>query len=79
MRLEDKSFYSPSSLNQYVEVPIFEMEQHATRQVYWSVFLRDFFEQENGAYRNLRELVISPFGRQRTSNEVIVTFNNFNE
>jgi hypothetical protein len=31
-------------LNQYVEVPIFELEQKSTRLVYWSVFLRDFFE-----------------------------------
>lgn len=65
-KLGDSSYYYPANSRTYTEVPIFEMTDRVSKQVYWSVFLMDSFTNVDGERKNVRELVISPYGRSRT-------------
>ena len=80
-KLGNKEFYNAANTRTYTEIPIFEIVERDSRNSYWAIFLVDQFTNIGGERRNVRELVISPYGRSRTvnSDELSVIFDNFTE
>ena len=54
--------YSPKT-NQFLETEIFKLTKKIGGYEYWSVFIRDYSLMEDGIVKDVRELVIAPFGR----------------
>lgn len=71
----DESMYKPKT-NQFLETEIFRLTKKIGGYEYWSVFIRDYSLMEDGIVKDVRELVIAPFGRQQSSagGDVMLSF-----
>jgi hypothetical protein len=66
--------YRPKT-NQFLETEMFKLTRSIGGYEYWSVYIRDYSLMENNVVKDVRELVVAPFGRQQSaSGEIQLTF-----